>query len=381
VFRQNRFVTTEATGVNIGRTLIVHLPKCNQGLQDRITALPGVSGAACSSIYVLPGATWSEGAFPLRGGESVEVSMVPVDLRYFELYGLGPVAGRFFRSQASDAVPVNPTDAGQVHYVINQEAARRLGYASPTAAVGQKLNFMAAGSAAAMPGKPANLSRFNGIIIGVVKNFSFTPDIDATIAGSRGIPPTVYSVGLAVTNVTFPAILHIRLSGQNIPRTLAAIDETWKKSGQLDPIDRQFLDAYVQDQEATVLKEGQAFALFAGIAMLLACLGLFGISLSTTARRTKEIGIRKAMGARDREILALLIWQFAQPVLWANLIAWPLAWWAMKSWLSGFAYHVGLSLWMFPAAGLAALLIALATVAGQAVLVARQKPVLALRYE
>jgi len=129
------------------------------------------------------------------------------------------------------------------------------------------------------------------------------------------------------------------------------------------------------------LKQGEAFAVFAGIAMLLACLGLFGVSLSTTSRRTKEIGIRKAMGARDGDILTLLLWQFAKPVLWANLLAWPVAWWTMNRWLSGFAYHVDLDPWMFPAAGATALLIALAAVSGQAILVARQKPVRALRYE
>jgi putative ABC transport system permease protein len=91
--------------------------------------------------------------------------------------------------------------------------------------------------------------------------------------------------------------------------------------------------------------------------------------------------VRKAMGADNRQIVALLLWQFAQPVLWANVIAWPVAWWLMRRWLSGFAYHIDLHWWVFAGASLGALLIALLTVAGQAFLTARQKPVLALRYE
>jgi putative ABC transport system permease protein len=95
----------------------------------------------------------------------------------------------------------------------------------------------------------------------------------------------------------------------------------------------------------------------------------------------KEIGVRKAMGAGNAQIVMLLLWQFAQPVLWANVIAWPVAWWLMRRWLSGFAYHIDLHWWVFAAASAGALAIALLTVAGQAFLTARQKPVLALRYE
>ncbi|HWY61409.1 MAG TPA: FtsX-like permease family protein [Rhizomicrobium sp.] len=382
VFRQNRYSTTEALRVDIDRALIIRASKSNQALQNRIAALPGVRGAAWSSGYVLPNGSWGEGAIPHGGGEMLDVSMIPVGFGYMELYGLKPVAGRFFRSESGDAIFENPSAGQSLHYVINEEAVRRLGYGSAGAAVGQPLNFMAAGMAAAKPGMPPTISQYNGIIVGVVRNFSFTPEIAASMAGTKVIPPTAYSVGLPEADLgTLLSILHVRLSGRDIPQTLAAIDDAWKKSGELDPINREFLDAFVQNQEATILKEGQAFAVFSGIAMLLACLGLFGVSLSTAARRTKEIGIRKAMGARDGDILTLLLWQFAKPVLWANLIAWPLAWWAMNRWLSGFAYHVDLDFWMFPAAGLMALLIALAAVAGQAILVARQKPVLALRYE
>ena len=115
--------------------------------------------------------------------------------------------------------------------------------------------------------------------------------------------------------------------------------------------------------------------------MFIACLGLFGLAADAAERRTKEIGVRKAMGASSRNIVVLLLKSFTRPVLWANLIAWPVSWWAMDRWLSGFAYRITLAPWIFLAASAAALAIATLTVAAHAVRVARAKPIGALRYE
>jgi putative ABC transport system permease protein len=162
---------------------------------------------------------------------------------------------------------------------------------------------------------------------------------------------------------------------------LAAAQQEWSRSGNGGAFQNVFLADWLAIQRLPLLHEGMAVAVFAGIAMLLGCLGLLGLSLSTAERRTKEIGIRKAMGAGSGQVVALLLWEFARPVLWANLIAWPAAWWLMRRWLSGFAFHVEIPLWLFPAVGVATLLVALATVCVHAVWAARQKPVLALRYE
>jgi putative ABC transport system permease protein len=137
----------------------------------------------------------------------------------------------------------------------------------------------------------------------------------------------------------------------------------------------------MQQLYLAMLREAQLLAVFSGVAIFLACLGLLGLSTAAAERRTKEIGVRKAMGATSIQIIGLLLWQFSQPVLWASLIAWPVAGLAMQRWLSGFAYHVELRSWLFVCASIAALMIALITVSAQALIVARQKPVLALRYE
>ena len=131
-----------------------------------------------------------------------------------------------------------------------------------------------------------------------------------------------------------------------------------------------------QTDGATAIEYGLILAL-----ICIACLGLFALAAFTTERRTKEIGVRKAMGAGASDVVRLLLWQFTKPVLWANLIAWPLAFWAMDHWLHGFAYRVDLPPWLFLAASALAVLIAWATVSTHAWLVARGKPSAALRYE
>jgi putative ABC transport system permease protein len=173
----------------------------------------------------------------------------------------------------------------------------------------------------------------------------------------------------------------VKLTGRQIPETLAAIDELWKHLGEPRPIQRVFVDRYVQDQYAGDIKQGQMFAGFALVALFIACLGLFGLSAFTAERRTKEIGIRKAMGAGRGEMVRMLLWQFTRPVLWANLLAWPAGYFVMSRWLHSFAYRIDLAVWMFVVAGGVAISIAWLTVSLHAFAVARARPVEALRYE
>jgi putative ABC transport system permease protein len=147
------------------------------------------------------------------------------------------------------------------------------------------------------------------------------------------------------------------------------------------PIQRQFIDDRLEKLYRDVTRQGHIFAGFALVAVLIACLGLFGLAAFTAERRTKEIGIRKAMGADTADILKLLVWEFVKPVLLANALAWPLAYVAMAHWLDGFAYRIELDPLFFVGAGLIALVIACSVTLFHAFQVARSRPVLALRYE
>jgi putative ABC transport system permease protein len=322
---------------------------CPAAFRDAVRQLPGVRDVRCTSqsfIRANSGLDWFT-----RNGTLMSMNSSRVDPAVFRLYDIRPLAGTLADTSGA---------------IINMSAVKFLGFASPQAALGHSW----------IPRElPADDWRTrnepHSRITAVVPDFAFTPVTEA-------IQPTAYG---AWTDNQPSLAIHIKLTGDHVPETLAAIDRAWSESGQPGAIDRIFVADYVAQLYQDMLREAQFFTAFAVIGILLACLGLFGIAVSTAERRTKEIGIRKAMGAGNAQIVMLLLWQFAQPVLWANVIAWPLAWWLMRRWLSGFAYHIDLHWWVFAAASLGALAIALATVAGQAFLTARQKPVLALRYE
>jgi putative ABC transport system permease protein len=245
-----------------------------------------------------------------------------------------------------------------------------LGFASPRAALGK--NWINAVKDMRPDFRKVWHEEFrqHAVITAVVPDFSF-----ATVRTQ--IQPALYTPWFPV----FARTLHVKLDGKAIPETLAAIDRAFALSGIDRPLDRFFLDDHMQLLYRDVTRDAQFFAACAGIAILLACMGLVGIAVSTAERRTKEIGVRKAMGASSLRVVLLLLWRFSLPVLLANVIAWPLSWWLMQRWLSGFAYRIELSWWFFAGASGAALALALLTVMGQAIKAARQKPVLALRYE
>jgi putative ABC transport system permease protein len=342
---------------------------------------------------MLPEMAWMETIKRHGPGAPFPLRLVPAGYGLFELYGLSPRAGRFFsRDQGGDAVPADPAPDLMARYVINETAMRQLGFASPQAAIGQTIAFdQPPPSHDARPDKsggPAALNgvsysddsapsreTLDGVVIGVVPDFSLFPSDEA-------VPPTAYSVGWTVLKPQPKAtLIHVKLSGRDIPETLDAIDALWRKSGADRPIERSFLDSYIEDLVINMLRQGQAFGIFAGIAVLLSCLGLFALTSAAAERRTKEIGIRKAMGASSTDIVLLLLWQFLKPVLCAVVIAVPLAWALMQRWLSAYANHVMPGPWPYLGAALLAVAIAVATVITHAILTARAVPATALRYE
>ncbi|HJR57361.1 MAG TPA: ABC transporter permease [Rhizomicrobium sp.] len=179
----------------------------------------------------------------------------------------------------------------------------------------------------------------------------------------------------------FPASVVVRLRPDAVPQALSFIDQAWRDFAPTRAINRYFVnDNFARLYQADE-RQGELFGVFVVIAIFVSCLGLLGLAAFAVGRRTKEIGLRKVFGARVRDVTLLLLWQFSIPVLLANLIAWPVAWYYLQTWLEGFAYRITLNPLYFFAAGLAALLIAWITVFTHAWRVARANPIHTLRYE
>jgi putative ABC transport system permease protein len=341
-------------------------------LMRRIAAVDGVEAVTAGSIFVATGQTLNtdvqipgRASLPLIGWYSVEPG-------FFETLGIRVLAGRpLSRDFAKDSAwtPFEPEEAVEpaqramqargVNIVVNEHAARRMGFATPAEAVAKTIGINMFGEEMGMT--PAT-------IVGVVANSRFRSlrePIEPIMFFDRGIYSRII----------------VRYDSPQPERVRQEIARVWREMFPDVPFEGEFADEQLAELYRTDAARGQTFAGFALLAVVIACLGLFGLAAFTAERRTKEIGIRKVFGARSRDIVRLLAWQFSKPVIVANLIAWPVAWWVMRDWLNGFDSRIDLGPGPFLLAGLLALGIAIGTIVGHALRVSRTNPIHALRYE
>lgn len=357
IWNQTRFAAQSAARLGGQQVLLISSP-CTDALKNGIAGLADVIGVACSQPTMIS----SE-----RTVEMMEISpsaiqsfeTLSVEPGFLKAYGLLPMAGRLFSEKhGSDTVaPPAGGTAQDVNIVINRTAVRAFGMRSPAEAIGLRLQ------ASAQRGM-----RFF-TVIGVVPDFP---------TGSVRIPvsPAAYFVDPLLFGM-----LNVRLRPGGMKEATAQIRDVWIATGQEGLPKILPLEQYAEGLYDDIEREGVLLAIAAGVALFIACIGLFGMASFMAEQRTKEIGIRKVLGATTGQVAGLLLWQFSRPVLWANVIAWPVVWWLMRRWLAGFSSHVPLTPWLFMAGGAFTLIVTLATVGGQAFLVARRSPVTALRYE
>ncbi len=337
-------------------------------LLREIGAVEGVVSTGRSTIGV---DTWGMENMTVTApgaSESVEFELYRVDPGFFPTLGIERIAGRtFVAGLAMDDSTAGGDDAAVAamarrgyNVVVNALAARRLGYADPQQAIGRTL--------LADDGDVEAVGRTPATIVGVVENSRFRSIRDPEA-------PMIF-----LYDRLQPSWLLVRYNG--IPNQVRdRIERVWKRIAPDVPFEAEFAEDIVRDLYQPEADRARLFAAFSLLAVVIACLGLFGLAAFTAESRTKEIGIRKVLGARTRDIVRLLVWQFSRPVLLANLIAWPAAWWAMRRWLEGFDARIGLDPAVFLGAGAVALAIAALTVTGHALRVARTHPIHALRYE
>ena len=373
VMAQMHYARTMDMGFDKERNLIHALPffadirEIYDPLRTELEQHPDIESVVYSSrvpsMQNLDGSGYAPEGVQFTIDTVIGLSDIKVDAHWFEHYGVEFLAGRPFRP--NEVRHVRPTEDDPVvkaYAVLNESAARRFGW-TPQEAVGKVIR------------EPANreLTQFyDREIVGVIPDIHFSSLHDEKKA-------TVY----AGPHPRYQRHVSIRVAPGDPAAAIEHFENVWRRLLPNDPVNWYFLDDSFDGRYRAEAKQVRMFAMFSGFAVFVATLGLFGLASFTTERRTKEIGIRKVMGASVRDIVFLLTSDFTKLVLFANLIAWPVAYYFMNQWLTRFAYKAPFAdwAWLFVAAGLAALAAAWLTIATQAGRAATSRPVLALRYE
>jgi putative ABC transport system permease protein len=378
VYAQTEFARTTDPGYR--RDGLIQISNLNRAqvapivdtLIREMEKVEGVKGAAGTSITPASGTTLNTSIQVPGRAKPITIGWYSVHPNFFDTMGIRMLAGRkLSRQYAADsgAIPDQPKEAAQAamrmlaqrgqNVVVNELAARQMGFATPQQALGKQVKANQL---------PDEYGMLPATIVGVAQDSRFRSlrePVEAMIYQDSGVYRS----------------LVVRYESADPEGVRRNLERVWKRLAPEVPFEGEFSDDRLGELYSTDAARAKTFGGFALLAVLIACLGLFGLSAFTAERRTKEIGIRKVFGARSRDIVRLLAWQFSKPVIVANLIAWPVAWWLMRDWLNGFDASIDLGPGPFVLAGALALAIALGTIAGHALKVARANPIHALRYE
>ena len=349
VYSQMNFMRSQDLGFRKDQMLVMNTygDVSKNALKQEILSLPGVKSASLSSS--VPGSANSSAYSEVensRGDMQVaNLDTYFIDFDYIPQYGIRMVAGRpFSRNFGTDT-----TEA----MVINESAVKLLGYRSAQEAIGKKFSQWGR----------------SGRIIGVIKDFHFHSLHEV-------IKPLCMRMEQGRTE-----LLSVNIAGAQLPQALAAIEEKWRSILVKRPFEYYFLDEFFDRQYRSEQRFGKLFLNFAILAILISCLGLLGLASYTTLQRTKEIGVRKVIGASTADIVHLLSKNFLQLVGIAFIAAVPLGWYFMNKWLQDFPYRITVQWWVFLVAGALAILTAFFTVSFLAVRAALANPVKSLRSE
>jgi len=349
VYNQLKYMRSQDLGFNKDQMLIIDTngDKNKDAFKESLSSIPGVLSTAFSNSIPGSGNSTAYSKVENKSGDmqTASLDIYFVDFDFINQYKMKIVAGRGFSKQFA-------TDTTQA-MLINESAARLLGYSSPQQAIGR--NFDQWGR--------------KGKIIGVIKDFHYQ-------SLQQPIPPLTMRV-----EPEGYQMLSVKVSSNNLPATIKAIENKWNHIIPDRPFDYSFLDEDFDKQYRDEDRFGNLFLNFAVLAIFISCLGLLGLASYSTIQRTKEIGVRKVMGASVVNIINLLSKDFLKLVLIAFVIATPVAAFGMYIWLQNFAYRMSLSAWTFLFAGMLAVLIAFLTVSFQSIKAAIANPVGALRAE
>jgi len=334
-------------------------------IRQEMLAISGVAGAALSTDE-LPLVFYNDISIQIPSlgvTEVIDTDRIFIDAYFFDVYGIRPLAGRLYGEEFTADTLVRPEEEGVPwtrSAVVSEAFVRAAGLADANDLLGEVL---------VAPDYGGEGIHLHATVVGVIPNLHLRALRERTAQ-------LVFFASSSVLD-----IMTLNIDSADIPATLAEVDRVWQKLVPQVPIKRYFVgdryDALYDSEE----RRSQVFSAFAILAIFLACLGLFGLAAYSAEQKTLEIGIRKVLGARIRDILSLIGAQFLISVIWANVIAWPVAYFVMRDWLNAYEYRVDINPLIFIICGLLAIVLAWATVGWQVLKVARRNPIHALHYE
>ena len=354
VFNQLRYMQDQDLGFKKDQVLAINfygdsVVQANQEyLRRELSVIPDVKGVSFSSN--IPGTSpnnwYLRIANPSGVMQGINLNFYVIDFEYFKEYGIKLAAGRGF----SHGFPTDSTKA----MILNEAAARSLGYSDPTKAIGKKFSQWGV----------------DGTIIGIAKDFHY-----------RGLQDQIQPLGFKLMNPGFYNMISINLTGTHIPKIVSKLQARWNELVPTRPFQYSFVDQDFARLYSSEDRFQRVFLYFALLAIFISCLGLLGLAAYSTIQRTKEIGIRKVLGASVTTIVGLLSREFLRLVFIALLIASPIAWYTMHSWLLEFAYRTSIAWWVFPLAAGTAVLITFLSVSFHSIKAGVTNPVKSLRTE
>jgi len=354
VYNQLHFIQNKKLGFNKEQVLIVNdtylLGKQAETFKNAMLAYPEIiNGTVTNYLPITPSNRDNTGVFPDGERDSKRASPMQnwiVDPDYIETMGMNIVEGRDFSKEYS-------TDAEAA--IVNQAMVKHFGWERPLEHTVGRITSIQGG---------LELYR----VIGVVEDFHYD-----TLRENIG--PLVMYLGSSTGSISF------RIKTDNIAKTIGLLEKKWREFLPNAPFSYTFMDEGFAAMYQSEQRVGKIFGMFATLAVFIGCLGLFGLAAFTAEQRTKEIGIRKVLGATAPGIVRLLMREFMILIAIANVIAWPVAYFVMKGWLRDFAYRISIGAWIFIVAGVLTLFIAMLTVIFQATKAALMNPIDSLRYE
>ncbi|MBN8787408.1 MAG: ABC transporter permease [Terrimonas sp.] len=354
IYRQLNYIQSKSLGYSKDQVLIINdaytLGKNAETFKQEMLQQPGVVKGTLSGFLPTP-SNRSDNLFSkspqldVKNGFSMQEWNVDYD--YINTLGMELVAGRNFSKDFG-------TDSSAV--ILNETTAKSLGYDDP---IGKPVYSIY---------NPETNETRKYTIIGVVKDFHF-----------ESLKRDIDKLGLFLRGST--GLVSFKVNAANAPQIIKTAERKWKALSPQMPFNYKFLDAEFSSVYNAEQRVGKIALSFAVLAIVIACLGLFGLAAYIAEQRTKEIGIRKVLGASATSLVAMLSKDFLRLVVISSIIAFPLAWWSMKNWLQDFAYRINISWWVFVIAGVIAIFIALITVSFQAIKAAMANPVKSLRTE